>query len=113
MPMRNSIRRSSGRPGVALGLRPLQLDRTTQGIHDALELDRPPVAHGLDQPAAMAGDRRLKHLAQVVLKSRARPFLVGLAQTPIAGDVGDEDSGKPALHQHLSQSPKAFFRREM
>ena len=40
--------------GVALGLLPLHLDRATQGIDDALELDQQAVAHGLDQPAAMA-----------------------------------------------------------
>jgi hypothetical protein len=53
----------------------------------------------------MAGDCRLEHLAQVVLKSRARPFVIGLAQTPIAGDIGDQDSGTPALHR-ISRSAR-------
>ena len=49
----------------------------------------------------MGGDLRLEDLMQVGLKTRARSFLVGLAEAAIAGDVGDQDCGKPALHAAL------------
>ncbi len=84
--------------GIALGLGALDLDRAAQRIDHAVELDQQPVAHGLDQPAVMGGDLRLEHLVQVGLKARARPFLVGLAEAAIAGDIGDHHGGEPALH---------------
>ena len=49
----------------------------------------------------MYGDLRLKHFVQVGLKMSACPFLIGLAQTAISGDVGNQHSGEPPLHAHL------------
>jgi hypothetical protein len=46
----------------------------------------------------MRRDPGLEHLLQIGLKTRACPFLVGLAEAAIAGDVGDHHGGKPALH---------------
>jgi hypothetical protein len=85
--------------GVALALQSLGLDRATQGIYDTVEFHQQPVAHGLYQPTMMPGDRGFKHLAQVVLKPRARSFFVDLAQAPIADDIGNQNSGKSALHR--------------
>src|SRR5262249_26514398 len=44
------------------------------------------------------GDLRLEHLVQIGLEPRARPFLLGLAEAAIAGDIGGHHRGEPALH---------------
>ena len=96
--MRNSSRWSGGAAALRFGLLLLHLDRAAQRVDDASELDQQAVAHRLDQPAAIGGDLRLEDLLQVGLKAGARPFLVDLAQAAIADDIGDQDSGEPALH---------------
>ena len=99
--MRNSIRRSTGMPALrSLSARCTSIAQRAR-IDHAVELDQQFIAHGLEEPSAMGGDLRLEDLMQVGLKTRARSFLVGLAEAAIAGDVGDQDCGKPALHAAL------------
>ena len=86
------------RRGVALGLLLLDVDRAAQAHPPRWELDQQAVAHGLDQPATMGGDLRLEDLLQIGLEAGACSLLVGLAQPAIADDIGDQDSGEPALH---------------
>jgi hypothetical protein len=61
--MRNSIRRSAGKAGVALDLSPLHVDGAAHSVDDAVELDQETIAHRFHQPAVMLGDLRLEHLA--------------------------------------------------
>jgi len=82
----------------SFGLGALDLDRTVQGLNCAGELDQKPVAHGLDQPAAMFGNFRFEHFAQIGPEMGARCHLVDLAVARVADNVGDQDGGKPALH---------------
>ena len=61
--MRNSMRRSGGDAGVALGHLALHLDRAAHRVDDAGELDEQPVAGGLDDAAAVLGDLGVDELA--------------------------------------------------
>jgi len=60
----------------------------------------------------MGGDTGLKQLVEVVLKSRARPFLVGLAQATIADDIGNHHGGEPALHCNAHRTPRGKITSE-
>src|SRR5262249_41875825 len=88
----------------AFGLDALDLDRAVQRLDHARKLDQQPVAHGLDQPAAMLGDFRFEHFAQIGPEMGACSYLVGLAEAAVADDVGDQDGGEPALHDRLRRA---------
>ena len=61
--MRNSMRRSAGDIGIALGHPALHLGGAAQRVDDAGELDQQAVAGGLDDAAAVLGDLRVDQLA--------------------------------------------------
>ena len=75
----------------------LDLDRTLHRVGDALKLDQEAVAGGLDDPAAVLGDRRVDQLEPVGPQARKRAGLVGLHQPAVADHVGGEDRGEPAF----------------
>ena len=77
MPIRKSIRRSSGTPGVALDHGVLNLDGAAHGVDDAAELDQGAVAAVLDDAALMDGDGRIDQVASERPQPRQNPILVG------------------------------------
>ena len=100
-----AIRRHNGR---AFGLDALDLHRAVQRLDHARELDQQPVAHGLDQSAAMLGNLWFENLAQIGPEIGTRSHLVGLAESAVADDVGDQDGGEPALHVSGRKSCSIF-----
>ncbi|MEY9834623.1 hypothetical protein ABIA25_006501 [Sinorhizobium fredii] len=52
----------------------------------------------LTQTTTVRANPLFEQLVQIGLKARTRAFLVGLAEQAIAGNVGNHDGGKPALH---------------
>ena len=71
-----------------------------------MELDEQPVPHGLDQSTVVRGDVRLEDFVQIRLEPSARFFLIGLAQAAVAGNIGDQDGGKSALHAPVPGWPR-------
>ena len=78
--------------GLARGQRPLHLERTAHRIHHARKFDQQPVAHGLDDPPAERGDRRIDHLAAQRPLARDGAFLVEPDEPRIPDHVGHENS---------------------
>ena len=101
--MRNSMRRSVGDAGVALGHLALHLDRAAHRIDDAGELDQQAVAGGLDDAAAMLGDLGVDQFAPKRLQRGERALLVRAHQPRVAGDIGGENGGEAAGSWHLSR----------
>ena len=62
--------------GAMLGYCPLDLDCTTHGIDDAVELDQQSVAHGSDDAPLMFEDFRVDDFAPHFSQRRKRPFFV-------------------------------------
>ena len=102
--MRRRSCRSSGTCRVRLGHAPLQLESTADGIHRTGEFDQHPVAHDLDQPAAMLADHRLENLPAAQLEGGERAGLVRLHQAAVADHVGQHDSGETPTHPERSLS---------
>src|SRR5262249_3092630 len=84
-------------PDVAAGHRLLRSGGAAQRIDDTRELREKSVAGGLDQPAAMLGDRWVDHLLPDRLQSIERSFLVGPDQPRIAGDISRQYRGEPTF----------------
>ena len=78
--MRNSMRRSGGRPGVALDHAVLHLDGAAHGVDHAAKLDDAPVAGALDDAPVMHGDGGIDQIAAERPQPRQRPLLVGSRQ---------------------------------
>ena len=95
MPMRNSIRISAARPHSALPCR-AGLQRRSDRIDDARELDQHAVAGRLDDAAAMRGDGGIDEVLPDRLEPGQRAFLVDAHETAVAGDI---------RRQHRCQSP--------
>ena len=90
--------------GGAVSHRRLHLDRAAHSIDHARELQQQAVAGGLDDAAAVAGDRRVDDLLPKGFQRRQRAALVAAHQPRVARDIGRHDGGKAALLGH-SGSP--------
>ena len=100
-----------GHRGVALGHRPLHLDRIAHGIDDAGKLHQEPVAGGLDDAPAMLGDLRVAEVAPDRPQCGEGPLLVRFHQPRIAGDVGCQYRRQPALYPAAAHSGRPARRR--
>ena len=79
--MRNSMRAVLRRAGVALGHAALDVDGAAHGVDDAGELDQQAVAGGLDDAAAVLGDRADRSArARCAFSAGERAVLVGAHQ---------------------------------
>ena len=87
--------------GIALGLGALHFDGAADSIDHAVELDQQTIAHSFHQATVMVSNFGLEDFVQIGLKTSARPFLIDLAQSAIAGDVSNQHRGEPALHARL------------
>jgi len=76
---------------------PLHGERAADRVDDASELDQHAVARGLDDVAAVAGDRGVDELATVCLERSQGADLVDAHQPAIADDVRRQDRREPAL----------------
>jgi hypothetical protein len=91
MPTRNSIRFSGATPALPLDEAALHLDRATDCVDDAPELDDRAVARALDDAAVMGGDRRIDQIAAQPPQARERAILVRSREPAISDDIGDKD----------------------
>src|SRR5262249_6866177 len=73
---------------TAFGQSRLHLRRASESVGDARELHEQPVAAGLDDAAAMAGDFRIEYLDAECFHPAERAFLIGLNEARITGDIG-------------------------
>ena len=96
MPMRNSRRRSAGRPAVARPQLLLRLDRAQDGLDHARKLGDQAVAPGVDHPATVALDQTGQGVA-VPLEDLQRADLVAIHEPAVTLDVGAEDGRQLAL----------------
>jgi hypothetical protein len=81
---------------ILVGHAALDFNGAAYRIHDAGELYQHAVARGLDDPAAMGGDRRVNEGPSDGLEPGQRAFLVSSHETAVPGDV---------RRQHSRQSP--------
>jgi hypothetical protein len=73
---------------VPLGDALLHLDRASNRINDAGELDEHAVTGVLDDPAAVSGDGWIDHLAEKRPEPFVRTLLINPHQTRVAGHIG-------------------------
>jgi len=99
------------RSTIAVCSRGLQLDRAAHGVDHAAELDNEAVAHALDHPPAVDGDRRVDEVAAKRSESSERALLVGGDQPAIADDVGGEDRGNFSRLGHRAPQPRRRLAR--
>src|SRR6516165_6224725 len=97
IPMRNSIRRSGGTPGVSLFHLALHFDSTTHRINDTGEFEEQAISGGLNDTAPMFLDLGIGQLAAKRLQRGEGPLLVRSHQPRVAGHVGREDRGETAF----------------
>jgi hypothetical protein len=84
--------------GVLPGHGALDLERATRRIDRAGEFHQQAVAGGLDDTAAMRGDRWIdKHLSQRFQVGQ-RAFFVAAHQTAVAGDIRRQHGRQPSFH---------------
>jgi hypothetical protein len=92
--------------GVALGQRALDLDRALHRLDDAGELGQHVVTGGVDDAAAVVLDA-LRDRRAIAAQGRQRAGLVLPHQPAVAGDVGEEEGGQPALDRGVHDLPIA------
>ena len=93
------MRLASGDVGVALDHQLLNRDRAFDGRDDGGKFQQQPVAHRLDDAAALVGDQRPRRVAMLANRPR-RPGLVLAHQAGVADDVDSHDRGEAAGLSH-------------
>ncbi len=88
-----------GKACVSLRHPALDVDGALDRVDNARELGEKPVAHQLEDCAAMGRDRRLDQFRPVDFEPLEGSRLVQLHQTAVAGDVGGEDGGELPFHE--------------
>jgi hypothetical protein len=88
----------------------LNLDGTSDGVHDAAKFNEDTVSSGVGDVATMSLDRRIQELTPVDPRSGERTYLVGTNQPAVSSHIGSEDSREvpfnSALFQGELQVPK-------
>src|SRR5437762_3333819 len=92
-----------GYAGIALCHAALHRHRTGDGLYNAWEFDQYAVAGRLDDTALVLGDLGVDQFAAMGSQPRQRPGLVLAHEAAVTGDIGSEDSRKPALYPLPSQ----------
>src|SRR5438046_7655137 len=96
-PMRSTIRRGFRQACIRRFHGLLQLDRALDCVHRAGILDEDPIAHELDDAAAMFGDDRLQDFPTSALELSLGASLVMVHQAAVAGHISSQYSGKATL----------------
>jgi len=100
MPKRNAMRRSGGRPGVALDHGALDFDRAAHRVDHAPKLDDAAVPGVLDDAASVGGDGGGDQVATDAPKTRERPLLVGAGEPAVAHDIRNQNRRKLPVLAH-------------
>ena len=79
-----------GRGRVALDHAVLHPDGAADGVHDAAELDKAPVAGALHDAAVMDGDSRIDEIAREGPQPRQRAILVSAGEAAAADNIRDQ-----------------------
>jgi hypothetical protein len=75
----------------------LNLDGASDSIHGAGELHQCPVAHKLDDPSRVGGNRRINEPASQCIQTGKGPGLVQTHEARVPDYVGRQDCRKPPL----------------
>jgi len=86
-----------GHVGLAVGHPPLNLDRTSDGVDDALELRQEAIAGVLYNPAPVFLDLRIDQFPEMGLKPLMGPLLVSAHQARIPRHICCQDRGEAAF----------------
>jgi hypothetical protein len=89
--LRNSIRFSSGRLGVAFDHLALDLDSATHCVHNTREVNQHSVAYGFDDPSAMFIDLGVEEITPKRLQLCERVLLVNAYQATKASDISGKN----------------------
>jgi hypothetical protein len=84
----------------------LDLDRTPDGIDYTRKFREQTVAGVLYDAAAVLGDFRIDHFAEMSLQAFVRALLIGAHQPRVTDHVGSEDCGKAARRGHSWGRPR-------
>ena len=95
--MRNSIRRSSGRPALRSGMAFCNIEGAAHRVDHAAKLDDQSVAGALNHPTVARRDGRIKKIAAQRSEPRQRPLLVDANESAVADYIGREDRCKLPL----------------
>ena len=90
--------------GVAGGHTALDLDRASDGIDDARELDERAVPHELENSAAMFGNQRVEKLDPQCLEGGEGAHLVLTHEAAVANNVSNQNGGEATLHGFLPEN---------
>ena len=85
-----------GDVGIAVGHRPLYLDRAAHRIHHAGKFHQHPVTGGLNDASVMFLDLGIDKLSTMRLETFERSFLVYSHQARVTRHISCEDRGKMA-----------------
>src|SRR5580700_6313488 len=77
--------------------------RADDRVDDARELDEKAIARGLDDPAAVPGDRGVEKIAAQGFEGTQRADLVRAHEAAVADDIRRENGGEPPLGGHWVQ----------
>jgi hypothetical protein len=91
MPIRNSIRRSDGRPGVALDHSGLHFDRAAHRVDHAPELDDRAVAGALHDAPVMNRDDGIDQIAAKRPEPRENAILVRSREPAVPDNVQNQN----------------------
>jgi hypothetical protein len=89
---------------VAFRQAALQADRALDGIDDAAELGKQPIAHQLENAAVVPRNLRLEQFLSARHQPPMRARLVTLHQGGVADHIGSEDSGELSVHARSQRS---------
>jgi hypothetical protein len=82
---------------IALKHRALDLDRAAQGFHRTDEQDQEAIAGGPDHPPMVFSNLGFNELGMVGVELSKCAFVIGTDEAAVSGDIGYQDSHKPAF----------------
>ncbi len=110
MPMRKTMRLSSGTSVLSFDHAALNGDGAGHRVDHAGEFRQQPVAGGFDDAAAMGGDCAIDQVLADGLERAQGADFVGAHQPAIADDVRRQNRGEPALNVLVLCQTERFHR---
>src|SRR5215469_4065706 len=95
IPMRSTMRLSSGSPAFAASMPSCRTTEHPDGIHDAGELDQYAIAQELDDPSMVFANQWLEDFRAAGLEGGQRSSLVRLHKPAVADHIRGQNGGKP------------------
>jgi hypothetical protein len=109
MPMRNSMRRSAGKPALRFDHGILHLDGASHGIDNAAELDQRAIARALHHAPLVHGDGGIDQVGPQGAQSRERAVFVCAGEPAEPNRVSRKDRCKLSNSGNLVVSPRSAY----